>query len=307
MKKHIGIQTPCSEDRSKMIPLENADFCKKCAMEVQDFSNLSPEEIKLQLYLRMNQSVCARMTVDQERQLNQDFINWKGSRQDQMRRAMFFSLFIVFGMTLFSCSNPDAKLALTSAHSQFVQSIRTNVETITNDLSEIDKDSIQVSEDLDMVGSGHETKRIVSVTPPDSLISAEQISQLPQSEYLIAGGIGWAPEYVEYIEEIHEDTLDPIETENLVNSDIPEYFEVSVYPNPTRGNSKVALNLPRGTESLSVVILDMEGRMVQTIYSGEIKPSATEFDIELNDQVPGTYLVSVKTNNNSQTFRLVKQ
>lgn len=307
MKKHVGIQSPCSEERSKMVPLENSDFCKKCAMEVQDFSDLSPEEIKLQLYLRMNQSVCARMTVDQERQLNLDFLQWKGSKQDQMRRAMFFLLFIVFGLTLFSCSNQDAKFALTSAHSEFVQSMKMNVEMITNDIAEIEKDSIFVDEDLEFVGDGKELQKIPSRSPEDSLVLIERISSLPEREPMIAGGIGFDREYFNYIEEIHRDTLSNEEMESLENSSLPKYFEASVYPNPTRGHSKLSVDLPSGTEDLRIDILNMGGQIIQTVYSGEINPSLTEFEITLNDQAPGTYLISVKTNNNSQTLRLIKQ
>ncbi len=42
----ISIPEPCSEDWSKMTPIEQGTFCQKCALEVTDFTNKSSLEIK---------------------------------------------------------------------------------------------------------------------------------------------------------------------------------------------------------------------------------------------------------------------
>ena len=105
--KNIGISEACSEDWNAMTPTEKGAFCRKCAIEVQDFTNKSSEEIKASLRMQIGQRVCGRILPAQEQALNAEFVAWQMNSKRNMQRAMTLSLIVVFGLTLFSCSSPQ--------------------------------------------------------------------------------------------------------------------------------------------------------------------------------------------------------
>ena len=61
MKTKINIPVPCTEDWNKMTPTDKGAYCDKCAFEVIDFTNQTPEEIKATLKSRMGQKTCGHI------------------------------------------------------------------------------------------------------------------------------------------------------------------------------------------------------------------------------------------------------
>lgn len=130
----ISIPEPCSEDWSKMTPTEKGAFCKKCALEVTDFTNKTALEIKSILTEKIESKtrVCGHIENRQLIELNDGFIPWK-SDHESFRAVWMFSLIAVFGMTLFSCQSTFSK--------EIVEKMKTNSEM----LMEEEKDSLDLA------------------------------------------------------------------------------------------------------------------------------------------------------------------
>ena len=103
--KYIQIQTPCSEDWNAMKPNEKGAFCQSCAKNVLDLTRMSTTKIHAVLQQHQNQSICTRIQNTQLDSLNLEFERWSKGTRFHMQRAMVASLLIVFGLTLFSCTN----------------------------------------------------------------------------------------------------------------------------------------------------------------------------------------------------------
>jgi hypothetical protein len=106
----ISIKEPCHEDWTNMTPNEKGAFCKACALDVIDFTDKTPMEIKSILSLEMsaNTRTCGRISNYQLDQINDDFFRWK-SDSEAFRSVWIFSMIAVFGLTLFSCQNTHTK------------------------------------------------------------------------------------------------------------------------------------------------------------------------------------------------------
>ncbi len=113
------IEEPCHEDWSKMTRTEKGAFCKKCALEVVDFTGKSPFEIKELLIQEVanKQRTCGRITNYQLDQLNDDFFHWKND-SERFRAIWVFSLLAVFGLGLFSCQNTLSKELVTQLNTE---------------------------------------------------------------------------------------------------------------------------------------------------------------------------------------------
>ena len=106
----ISIKEPCHEDWTKMTPTQKGAFCQACALEVIDFTDKSPYEIKSMLAKEFATTTrtCSRITNFQLDQINDDFFKWKNDT-DAFRAVWIFSLIAVFGLSLFSCQNTLSK------------------------------------------------------------------------------------------------------------------------------------------------------------------------------------------------------
>ncbi|MFT6922130.1 MAG: hypothetical protein ACJA1C_001132 [Crocinitomicaceae bacterium] len=106
----IKIKEPCDEDWSKMTTTEQGAFCQKCAIDVMDYTNMTPIQIKSILSSQLSKPgrTCGKITNIQMDAINNDFYRWK-TDQESFRAVWMVSLIAVFGMTLFSCQNTVSK------------------------------------------------------------------------------------------------------------------------------------------------------------------------------------------------------
>ena len=130
----ISIPEPCSEDWSNMTPTEQGAFCKKCALEVTDFTDKSPLQIKEILTAKMQskERVCGHIENRQLIEFNNEFIPWTSDRES-FRAIWTFSLIAVFGFTLFSCQ------------STFSKEVVEKMQTSTEQLLEEEKDTLDIA------------------------------------------------------------------------------------------------------------------------------------------------------------------
>ena len=106
----IQIKEPCGEDWSKMTSTEQGAFCQKCAIDVIDYTSMTPLQIKSILSSELSKPgrSCGKITNIQMDAINNEFYQWKND-QESFRAVWMISLIAVFGLTLFSCQNTVSK------------------------------------------------------------------------------------------------------------------------------------------------------------------------------------------------------
>jgi len=75
--KAISIDKPCSENWGAMTPSEQGAFCGKCQIDVVDFSNKTPVEVKLILQENVGKHMCGRFKKTQLDDINLEYTNWE--------------------------------------------------------------------------------------------------------------------------------------------------------------------------------------------------------------------------------------
>ena len=109
-------------------------------------------------------------------------------------------------------------------------------------------------------------------------------------DYGIAGGLS-AVHYMDYVEETVNVELEESILLKVIEVD-PCYFEATAFPNPAASDATLALEIHQ-TGKFEILLYDMSGRMVQSIYSGELVEGRQNFQVELSQENSGMYLVKV--------------
>ena len=86
---------------------------------------------------------------------------------------------------------------------------------------------------------------------------------------------------------------------NELHSKVSEI--ISVYPNPSSGNVKVAFKEDVETE---IIVCDYMGRMIFTNHCNGLTNNLLES--KLNELVAGVYFINVSSGTGNQTVKLVK-
>lgn len=129
MKFHIP--EPCNENWNEMTPTEKGAYCKKCALEVTDFTKMSPFEIRdvLTEKFQKKERNCGHITQRQLTDVNDIGFYWKNEQQ-RFQSVWMVSLLAVFGLTLFSCQNTYTK--------ELVSKMEDEANTLLQDSTEVD-------------------------------------------------------------------------------------------------------------------------------------------------------------------------
>lgn len=295
--KTIGIQTPCSEDWTKMTPSEKGAFCSKCAKHVHDFSNKSVQEIKTTLLELSEQSVCARMTTRQEDALNAEFKTWLSQKRRNPQQLFIAALLIVFGLTLFSCEDERDQRKIES-----VQQIAYNIAA--DQTSQLEPATVQ-------------EQIIVPLAPPEIVELKENYImgayempdvQSPPPEppvkvvrEEILGGMGYV-DYLTFLEETTA-TTDVETDENGIP--YPTEFKALAFPNPAAESTTLEIQAPE-KDRMDIRLYDTGGRFIREIHSGKISRGTFRQLIDLNDLDSGLYLIIIQSKAFKETVRVVK-
>ncbi|WP_343632320.1 T9SS type A sorting domain-containing protein [Fluviicola sp.] len=292
--KTIGIQTPCSEDWTKMTPSEKGAFCQKCAKHVHDFSNKSINEIKSTLLELSNQTVCVRMTTSQEDALNAEFKAWISQKKRNPQQLFIAALLIVFGLTLFSCEDERDQQRIES-----VQQIAYNI----------------ASDQADKMELAPVTDSVIALPPPPEILVEEnyimgayEVSfvQAPPPEpeveiepEIMVGGIGPV-----YYGTFLEETTTNVELDE--NGDpYPTEFKALAFPNPAVETTTLEIQAPE-KERMDIRLYDASGKFIREIHSGKIARGTFRQVIDLNDLNSGLYLIIIQSKAFRETVRVVK-
>ncbi|MBD3636728.1 MAG: hypothetical protein HUJ25_05245 [Crocinitomicaceae bacterium] len=102
METKISIPSPCSEDWNKMTPTKKGAYCDKCAFEVIDFTEQTPEEIRATLKSRIGSKTCAHISKTQLEMVNTNFHVWENQPVSIFRSKFLYACLMVFGFSLFT-------------------------------------------------------------------------------------------------------------------------------------------------------------------------------------------------------------
>ena len=124
----IYIPEPCHENWGAMTPNEQGRFCGSCQKTVVDFTNFTTENIQNYFTKHYGQKVCGRFKNEQIHHINIQIPNNVFSYIPASRKFAL-ALLIVFGTTLFSCTDNNGNNA-TIGQIDVVDSLKTKVDTL---------------------------------------------------------------------------------------------------------------------------------------------------------------------------------
>ncbi len=301
--KNVKIENACSENWNEMAPTEKGAFCQVCATTVIDFTNKSSLEIKQLLLANSGNSVCGRIKEQQLEQLNTEFELWKMNSSQSIQRAMMFSLLVVFGLTLFSCTNEKDKQAIQALQASVSHVIGTNDAAITP-IAHVSQTT--VTSELPQLINFEE--RSIACKCDYEVNEPVQLEEFVLEEYIITeereavwlGGMGYSVSYVDFLEE----TVQPIEYDEN-GAAIPTELTAKAYPNPTSDFTTLELGLPE-KERAEIAVYDMSGKLLQTIHDSKIERGTSSYSIDLSEYVTGMYLITIRSKKFNETVRVSK-
>lgn len=292
--KYIQIQQPCTEDWKAMTPNEKGSFCQSCAKNVLDLTKMSNAEIHSVLAQNQHESICTRIQNKQLDALNFEIEQWSRGTRSHMQRAMLTSLLIVFGLTLFSCSNQQQEEQIRITQKKLTEVVQQQQkETQEKELEWVDIPIIQELEEVTMGEIEMPQQEVIQQT---EAIENEQY----ELNYTMLGDIAISPTYYEYTQRIQPE----IEFDNNGNP-IPTLFSAIAYPNPAVESSTLKLGIPSSIDA-NIQLFSNQGQLIQSIFSGKIERGTFEQAIDLTNLTPGIYLVVIQSKAYNETVRVVK-
>jgi len=279
-----------------MTPTEKGAFCQKCATQVYDFTNKSAEEIKQTLRSLIGQPVCGRITAAQENALNAEFEAWSFHSKHKFQSALVFSLIVVFGLSLFSCSNEQDR--------KKIEHIQTSaVKAMTQ--QDLPKDTgIPVIEPAPIVLEAPmpEVYEIVEVEKTINLEDVDIAADRWGDYYGYGGAMVMTDRYVDFLQAEVTPVVEELD-ENGVP--YPTVFSSLAFPNPATTETTLELKAPMKGQ-FEIVLYDMNGRFLQTVHSGEINRGTFRKQIDLFDLLPGMYIIAIVSKDYKETIKVSK-
>jgi hypothetical protein len=106
----IKIPIPCHEDWNAMKQQEIGRHCDVCVKTVVDFTSMTDDEVRNYLLQNKGKKLCGRFTSQQVEHFNLQIpASALHTEMNFMKKFALASL-IIFGSTLFSCQNHEAKM-----------------------------------------------------------------------------------------------------------------------------------------------------------------------------------------------------
>ena len=297
--KNIGISESCSENWKGMTPTEKGAFCHRCSLEVYDFTNKSSRDIKQVLLSKLGGRICGRLTVDQENELNEEFEVWQLSNPQSMQLAMMLSLIIVFGLSLFSCTSENDIQAIEKIqHAARAYNLQVDSR---NDIGATEYEIIP-EVPVALMETVKEIEEEQYIEFQEVVVDKEIYSE--DIRYHTMGVMVSSRIYDNYLVETIESSDEIVELdENGVP--FPNAFESKVFPNPMTERGVLELKVP-SDEIMVVGLYDLSGRHLRNLHEGTIKRGTYTYSLEMINELPGTYLVAIRSKSYSTVTRFIK-
>jgi len=85
----------------------------------------------------------------------------------------------------------------------------------------------------------------------------------------------------------------------------PDRFDAIVYPNPTRGEATLALDIETEGQ-YQILMYDMNGRKIREFHAGELFMGRNNFNIDLYDLKPAMYFIQIIAEGQNETLKIQK-
>lgn len=285
-----------------MTPTEKGAFCQRCAKNLVDFTSKTSAEIKATFMEMAGQQVCGRINPEQIDNFNADMRTWERRESRKFQSMLVFSLVVVFGLSLFSCSSDKEKKTILKMQ-ETAQQAWTESENATPAKVEI--------QTVDKAKPALPTVAVLA--PPDPIY---YIQEKPDSLYQKLDEVHvkvdlWQLERrgVVGIMHIREDDCHCV-PEELIEYDengiqIPKVFASKAYPNPASVQTTLELKLPEGGFT-EIELYDLSGKFIQAVHSGELARGTRSFTVQVTDLPTGMYLFAIRSKKYSETVKVVK-
>jgi hypothetical protein len=302
----VSIPKPCHEDWNKMSQEEQGRFCDKCCKTVVDFSSKSPEEVQQILQSRLHEKLCGRFRTDQLRKPVRLVISFSPFKTRMSPVQVFLvALLFTFGTTLFSCTTHQDEIVgelrldipkieqPSEDEYMMVGAVVMNPEIVTENIQETKPIKAKVKASVE---ARSDTPQVL----PEVNVVAEAVPLVSCGH--LTGAIATMRDVVG-ITSVHVD--ESVADTSARTAEVPMQNELVVYPNPAQENVHVRLNL-KNEGRVQAELYDMSGKLVRTLISSqEINPEETEFEFNISDLLPATYLLRIVKGDEVQTKRLV--
>lgn len=319
----VNIPKPCNENWGEMSPAQRGAFCQTCAIDVIDFSNKNPEEVKETLKANIGKHICGRFKKSQLSYLSRTYQIWENQSTKTFQSKFLWACMIAFGLTLFTgCENSNAQELMLNALNEnqttlvIKASLQTNSDTTLIDSTSIQANNIEpsafVKGDIDynepeimwLEEPAIEFDDFDDIEGTNCQIPTEDTTHnaipdqiLDPIEY-IKGKFEAPPRFNDYLADtVKIETLPPaIETKTI---------QALAYPNPSTDFStlKVSTNEPG---YYAIELFNLEGKKLNTIYAGRIGHDAQNFDIDLSSYPTGIYLIKITSDDVAHALKINK-
>ena len=298
--KNVRIDQPCSENWNQMLPTEKGAFCQQCAAEVIDFTSKSNAEIKEILSGLIGKPVCSRMKVSQIETLHAEVETWHRSSSHQFQSTLLLSLVLVFGLSLFSCSTQKEKETILKMQ----ETVSEVVHIQAMPAAEVqDKSVLFPQQDFPVaVPVAEDFPQIYHQVQKSAPGSGSTKLNLDDFETVIMGGFGWSPRFENFLV---EDTAVALTEYDENGIEIPKVFLSKAYPNPASVDTKLEIGLPED-DFMEINLYDMNGRLIQPVFSGNLKRGTHAYQVDVVELPAGTYLFSIRGRLYSEAVRVLK-
>ena len=289
----VGIKNQCLEDWSKMTPTEKGAFCSSCTKEVIDYSRLNSSEIKLALKSNFSGEICGRFEISQLSAISSEFRFWEQNQSNRTKSIFVFSIFLVFGLALFSCENQNSLKEINQAHAVAKTIFLENQQVKEVEIEESLTPSIINNGNLNLVDiitndtiieQYIESDSIVSIQEEETIVHEVNIGRIefPMDKPIhMIGLVVTVNRFDEFIE-------DTIAQENVVE------IESIAYPNPCMNSTKLRVTTSVEFES-DVQLFDLNGRLLFEMQKQEFLIGVNEVFIDLTNHSSGVYLIQLVT------------
>jgi hypothetical protein len=300
--KAIRIDDPCHEDWNKMNPTQQGAFCGKCEIDVIDFSRLSMPEVKSVLKDNAGKHLCGRFENKQLAELNNDFAAWQQNQPKAFQSRFVYALLLVFGLTLFSCSEEDGKQLAQLSSIEMQAALAEPENKIVNELF-FHMDAVIANEMIRFMPHYEMALTHGMVMNHDVLEEVEYaVTENHTLGQMVAGGMSYDHVYMNYLDATADSTESTLPTEIVT---IYNPFETNVYPNPTADFSNLSIYVHEPAQ-FTIEMYSMTGQKVAEIYNGELQEGRHQFEIEMLEYPTGTYLVKVWSDKQDETLKILK-
>ena len=287
----ITIPEPCHENWADFTPTQQGAFCGSCQIDVIDFSNKTPNEVKTILHENSGKHMCGRFKKSQLVDLNDDFGAWQNQSVKSFQSKFLYACLIVFGMTLFTGCASNNQHIMGDVVALFENAEKDNSAAELSLLNpHLETDTIKKPKitthrmgKMKYVPENTETK--VACTPPDSLV--EEVEIFTMGEFI-------APEVIEpmilgniaYPITPETDTTNEVELEVLYDDQMidgglridPEFYQY-IEDTTTIKTPENELEIP--IETNNQIIEEYTPDFTARLYPNPLREVST-FEIQVN-------------------------